>query len=74
MHQLKGFEEGDWKLFIWLMLCTIYSLQQSAMEWYEQVCSIMLDLGFIWSEADHMLFYYDGKDDVSTGIAPICYA
>jgi hypothetical protein len=49
------------------MLCMIYGLKQSAMEWYEQVCSIMSDLGFVRCKADHALFYYDGEDDVSTG-------
>jgi hypothetical protein len=67
MRQPKGFEKGDWKLIVWLMLRTIYGLTQSAMEWYEQVCSIMSDLGFVRCEADHALFYYDGEDDVSTG-------
>lgn len=68
MRQPKGFEDGDWKLLVWLMFRTIYGLKQSAMEWYEQVCSIMLYLGFVRCEADHALFYYDGEDDVSIGV------
>ena len=71
MQQRKGFKEGDWKIIVWLMLRTIYDLKQSAMEWYEQVCSIMSDLGFIRCEADHALFYYDGSDDISAGITSI---
>ena len=71
MRQPKGFEEGNWRVMVWLMLRTIYGLKQSAMEWYEQVCSIMSDLGFVRCDADHALFYYDGGDDVSTGITTI---
>jgi hypothetical protein len=41
------------------------------MEWYEQVGSIMSDLGFARSEPDHALFYYDGEDDVSIGTMSI---
>lgn len=37
MCQPKGFEDGDWRLFVWLMLRTIYGLKQSALEWYKQV-------------------------------------
>ena len=71
MRQPKGFKEGNWRVMVWLMLRTIYGLKQSAMEWYEQVCSIMSDLGFVRCDADHALFYYDGGDDVSTGITTI---
>jgi hypothetical protein len=72
MRQPKGFEEGDWKVLVWLMLRTIYGLKQSAMEWYEQVRSIMSDLGFVRSEADHAVFYYDGDDDTTAGLNVKC--
>jgi hypothetical protein len=68
MHQPKGFEQGDWRKYVWLMLRTIYGLKQSALEWYEQVCSVLLDLGFVHAKSDHALFYFDGKDDITTGI------
>ena len=71
MQQPKGFEEGNWKIIVWLMLQTIYGLKQSTMEWYKQVCSIMSDLGFICCKADHALFYYDGSNDISASITPI---
>ena len=68
MCQPKGFEQGDWRKSVWLMLCSIYGLKQSALEWYEQVCSVMSDLGFVHAESDHALFYYHGEDDVVAGI------
>ena len=68
MRQPKGFEQGDWRKLVWLMLCTIYGLKQSALEWYEQVCMVMSDLGFVCAESDHALFYFDGEDDVTAGI------
>ena len=68
MCQPKGFEQGDWRKFIWLMLRSIYGLKQSALKWYEQVCSVMSDLGFVHTESDHALFYYKGEDDVIVGI------
>ena len=68
MRQPKGFEQGYWRKSIWLMLHSIYGLKQSVLEWYEQVCSVMSDLGFIHAESDHALFYYDGEDNVTMGI------
>ena len=68
MCQPKGFEQGDWRKSVWLMLCSIYGLKQSVLEWYEQVCSVMSDLGFIHAKLDHALFYYDSKDDIVAGI------
>lgn len=59
MHQPPGFEDGDWRVFVWRMLYMIYGLKQSALEWYEQVCAVMSDLGFVWVDLDHVLFYYD---------------
>jgi hypothetical protein len=41
------------------MLCTIYGLKQSAMEWYEQVRAVMLELGFTCCAVDHAVFIYD---------------
>ena len=32
MQQPKGFKQGDWKKFVWLMLCSIYRLKQSVLE------------------------------------------
>ena len=46
MQQPKGFEDGDWHEIVWLMLHTIYGLKQAALEWYEQVCTVMSNLGF----------------------------
>ena len=66
--QPKGFEQGDWRKSVWLMLHGIYGLKQSVLEWYEQVCSVMSDLGFIHAKLDHALFYYDSKDDIVAGI------
>ena len=68
MRQSKGFEQGDWRKSIWLMLRSIYGLKQLVLEWYEQVCFVMSDLGFIHTESDHILFYYDGEDDITMGI------
>ena len=68
MRQPKGFEQGDWRKLVWLMLRSIYRLKQSALEWYKQVCTVMSDLGFVRTESDHALFYYDGKDDLTTGV------
>ncbi|KIJ18807.1 hypothetical protein PAXINDRAFT_48680, partial [Paxillus involutus ATCC 200175] len=34
MCQPKGFEEGDWKMLVWLRLRMIYGLKQSMLEWY----------------------------------------
>ena len=68
MCQLKRFEQGDWRKLVWLMLCSIHGLKQSALEWYEQVCTVMSDLGFVCTESDHALFYYDSKDDLTTGV------
>lgn len=59
MRQPKGFEDGDWALMVWLMLRTIYGLKQSAMEWYEQVRAVMLELGFTRCAVDHAVFIYD---------------
>jgi hypothetical protein len=59
MRQPKGFEDGNWALMVWLMLRTIYGLKQSAMEWYEQVCAVMLELGFTRCAIDHAVFIYD---------------
>ena len=53
---------------MWLMLRAIYSLKQSVLKWYEQVCTVMSDLGFVHTELDHVLFYFNGKDDVTTGL------
>jgi hypothetical protein len=66
MRQPKGFEEGDWATLVWLMLRTIYGLKQSAMEWYEQVRAIMMELGFTRCAVDHAVFIYD-KSTPSTG-------
>ena len=66
--QPKGFEQGDWRKSVWLMLHGIYGLKQSVLEWYEQVCSVMSDLGFIHANLDHALFYYDSEDDIIAGI------
>ena len=68
MRQPKGFEQGDWRKLVWLMLRIIYGLKQSVLEWYEQVCMVMSDLGFVCAESDHALFYFDGEDDVTAGI------
>jgi hypothetical protein len=65
MRQPKGFEEGDWKLLVWLMLRTIYGLKQSAMEWYEQVRAVMEELGFTRCTVDHAVFTYDRTDSIS---------
>jgi len=67
MRQPKGFEEGDWALLVWKMLRTIYGLKQSAMEWYEQVSAVMLELGFTRCAVDHAVFIYD-KGSSSTRI------
>ena len=67
MRQPKGFEQGDCRKFVWLMLRAIYGLKQSVLEWYEQVCTVMSDLGFARAESDHALFYFDGEDDITTG-------
>jgi hypothetical protein len=66
MRQPKGFEEGDWKVLVWLMLRTIYGLKQSAMEWYEQVRSVMEELGFTRCTVDHAVFLYDRTVSTST--------
>src|SRR6267154_2137373 len=66
MRQPKGFEEGDWTLLVWLMLRTIYGLKQSAMEWYEQVRAVMIELGFMRCAVDHAVFIYD-KTTPSSG-------
>lgn len=58
MRQPKGFEEGDWTSLVWLMLRTIYGLKQSAMEWYEQVWTVMEELGFAQCVVDHAIFIY----------------
>ena len=68
MCQPKGFEQGDWRKSVWLMLHSIYRLKQLALEWYKQVCSVMLDLGFVHTKSDHALFYYDSEDDIVAGI------
>jgi hypothetical protein len=65
MRQPKGFEEGDWKVLVWLMLRTIYGLKQSAMEWYEQVRAVMEELGFVRCAVDHAVFTYDHIDSVT---------
>jgi hypothetical protein len=41
------------------MLCSIYGLKQSALEWYEQVRSVMANLGFVCTNSDHALFFYN---------------
>ena len=71
MHQPKGFEEGDWCEIVWLMLRSIYGLKQSALEWYEQVCAVMADLGFTCTEADHAIFYYEGTADQAIWITRV---
>lgn len=71
MRQSKGFEEGDWRVVVWLMLHSIYGLKQSALEWYKQVCAIMAELGFTRTESDHALFYYEGGADLAIGITRI---
>ena len=48
------------------MLCSISRQKQLAFKWYKQVCTVMSDLGFVCTESDHMLFYYDGEDDLTT--------
>jgi hypothetical protein len=59
MRQPKGFKEGDWALLVGRMLRTIYGLKQSAMEWYEQVHAVMIELGFTHCTVDHAVFIYD---------------
>lgn len=71
MRQPKGFESGDWKVLVWLMLRTIYGLKQSAMEWYEQVRAVMEELGFQRCAVDHAVFTYDRVDSL-TSLRIIC--
>lgn len=59
MQQPKGFEEGDWRVQVWRMLRTIYGLKQSAMEWYEEVRTVMMELGFSRCAMDHAVFMFD---------------
>jgi hypothetical protein len=72
MRQPKGFEEGDWHEVVWLMLRVIYCLKQSALEWYEQVRTVMADLGFIRSESNHALFHFDELDKAVTKVHTRC--
>lgn len=69
MQQPKGFKDGDWRIIVWLMLRTIYGLKQSALEWYLEVCGVMLGLGFCRTEIDHVLFYYE---EVSSTVDQVC--
>lgn len=73
MHQPKGFEDGNWHLFIWLMLRTIYGLKQLALEWYKQVRAIMTDLGFIQANSDHALFYYEETNIMANKVHTHCF-
>lgn len=59
IRQPKGFEEGDWKVLVWCMLCTIYSLKESAKEWYEGVRTVMEELGFARCAVDYTVFIFD---------------
>ena len=72
MCQPKGFKDGDWRIFVWLMLQSIYGLKQSALEWYEQVCAVMADLGFTKVELDHAPFYYDKLDQAVNAVCTHC--
>lgn len=65
MRQPKGFEEGDWRIQVWRMLHTIYGLKQSAMEWYEEVCGVMTELGFSQCAVDHAVFIFDKVTSVA---------
>jgi hypothetical protein len=50
----------------------IYGLKQSALEWYEQVCAVMGDLGFIRTNSDHALFYYDKAESAINTVHTRC--
>lgn len=63
MQQPKGFEDRDWRVLVWRMLHTIYRLKQSAMEWYEEVCAMMAELGFTQCAVDYAVFIYDHVHD-----------
>ena len=65
MHQPKGFEEGDWRESVWLMLRSIYGLKQSTLEWYKQVCMVMAELGFTRTESNHTLFHFEGTAELA---------
>ena len=71
MRQPKGFKDGDWKIFVWLMLHSIYGLKQSTLKWYEQVRAVMADPGFLCCESNHALFYYD-EVNVAAGKVHTC--
>jgi hypothetical protein len=70
MCQPKGFEEGDWHVMVWRMLRTIYGLKQSAMEWYEEVHTVMEELGFTWCKVNYAVFMFDRID--SSGARIFC--
>lgn len=53
------------------MLHSIYGPKQSVLKWYEQVCAMMSDLGFVRTKSDHVLFYYNSKDDITAGITTL---
>ena len=73
MHQPRGFKDGDWHETVWHMLYTIYGLKQSTLEWYEQVCVVMSDLGFTHAESDHALFYYDELENATSSVHVCCF-
>ena len=64
MEQLPDYEEKDRKLYVLRLLKTIYGLKQSSRKWYQIICHLMAELGFIRSEHDPAVFHWRQGDDI----------
>jgi len=61
MHQLPDFEHFNHNraTLVCHLLSLLYRLKQAAYDWYKLLCAVLTHLGFLYCEANYVIFIYN---------------